>query len=459
MKYYEGNLFLYFVYINETFCLFYLLMFVLCTVFQEHIYEGVKDAAPDVSDDLADAEILDFGLTEYEMKPSDPEVKPNCDTQSLKQKETDEESHYFSAHRSFSLPVKLDEAKSDQQFTINQHFSDGVISPKSMGQDKTDESKSCVRVIDPSPHLEDLSSQGSTTPTQAVTPGSSVSDADELDKHCSAAGCESEEDEFTFPPLKVVSQRSISDEGPSKVFPIPESKGLDQAQISEDESRGYMLRTDAPQSMSSRASSITPDWNPDDENEFTGCIDSDIAFPHPADINQAVMPVSGSAVDVIIMLQRLCCFCQNLVSMMLAEIPSITVSRQSSFHIRRQFSASSHDNECEAGDLSETLTIYEQPSPLAESLNCSSSIPQMTAGSGSGSDTACTSVQEGSNHHEHSEPGTPELTLPKRLGIKLALHLRMLKVRVKYFFISTNITGDDGIQPNCFHFLIIHMLL
>ncbi|CAG5122778.1 unnamed protein product, partial [Candidula unifasciata] len=304
---------------------------------------------PASTDDLEDAEIQNFGLTEYEMRPSG---KSKYDTRSLSNRNITDRSLYFSAHRRFSLPANLDESRSCQQFTINQQFSVSDHFLKGTSQHRTVLSRSQVDVISSDSNSERVS-QISTTPKQTVTPVSLLSNDSEENGGHPAAPYESGDEEFNFPPLKIVSQRSTCPGSPSDfsrpVFSVPGSYERDKPKPSIATGRNHILKTHAPHSMSSRASSVTPD-TAEDEQEIAECIESGVSFPHPSDINQAVMPVSGSAVDILVMLQRLCSFCSNLVHVILAEKSSTTESRQSSSQtVKHFFSGSAITGQCSLG--------------------------------------------------------------------------------------------------------------
>lgn len=363
------------------------------------------------------------------MKPSETS---ECDTRSLNNRNFSDRSLYFSAHRRFSLPAKLDEARSSQQFTINQQFSGSDNSLKGTGQHLTGLSRSQMEGISSS--SPEISSQKCTTPKQAFSPVSSHSSDNKENYDGTATGNESADEEFNFPPLKIVSQRSPCSGSPSDfsrpVFSMPRSYEHIKPKLSAR--RSHILRTHAPHSISSRASSITPDLA-ENERDIVDYIEAGVSFPYPADINQAVMPVSGSIIDMLVMLQRLCSFCSNLVHVILADRSLTTASRQSSYQtVKNFFSGSAISGQCSLGKA-EMSSVYERTLSSVSSKSNSSSTyrPQLTTHR----DSECIlnnsrSTQGDSNNIQQSDDQELEDLSPMlKHKMKLALHLRMLKVR------------------------------
>lgn len=364
------------------------------------------------------------------MKPSETS---ECDTRSLNNRNFSDRSLYFSAHRRFSLPAKLDEARSSQQFTINQQFSGSDNSLKGTGQHLTGLSRSQMEGISSS--SPEISSQKCTTPKQAFSPVSSHSSDNKENYDGTATGNESADEEFNFPPLKIVSQRSPCSGSPSDfsrpVFSMPRSYEHIKPKLSAR--RSHILRTHAPHSISSRASSVTPDLA-ENERDIVDYIEAGVSFPYPADINQAVMPVSGSIIDMLVMLQRLCSFCSNLVHVILADRSLTTASRQSSYQtVKNFFSGSAISGQCSLGKA-EMSSVYERTlSSVSLKSNSSSTYrPQLTTNRDSECVLNNSSTQGDSNNIQQSddqELEAEDLSPMLKHKMKLSLHLRMLKVR------------------------------
>lgn len=193
------------------------------------------------------------------------------------------------------------------------------------------------------------------------------------------------------PPSMISATTATAATALREIEPFPQGTSLPQLMP------GYILNTAAPPSISSKSPSIIEtNFNPylRLNDEFSDSMESIISFPSPT-ISQAMLPISGSAVDTLVLLQRICNFGKNVFTIML---PSENFNSSSASNLNS-------NNNDKLKHLQKSAFDPPQQSQLEISLD--SSFHQLSGGQGEKRSTVTPNTQ-----HQRYDANVPQSRSP-----------------------------------------------